>query len=256
MDDPRQAALQLLRSHGFSDSQVFSLFTDKPASEADKRASEVTPPARADSMSLVSVFMTPPKAARRRFAVSPGSSPRPVSWSLHKYFTADSPGPEKTVLVPAIKPRGNSELARQETQEAEEDRLVVLDRLPEHSQRMCQKAAVRPYQRQRGGRPKRAPDAPREIRIAASAGTKHEWCQWIYAQTAKGTSLANCFRQVSRETGCSQPTIRLWWKQRARWNTWVEQHPEEGRTGRRRQGCNLSLSKMKSCSTGKKVSQT
>ena len=136
MDDPRQAALHLLRSHGFSDSQISSLFADKPASQADKPASEetacVTTPDRADSRCAVveGDFVTPTKAARTKSVVSPGSSPRPVSWSLHKYFTSARPGPELTALVPAVKPRGNSALASQEEQQAEEHRQAVLDRLP------------------------------------------------------------------------------------------------------------------------------
>ena len=47
--------------------------------------------------------------------------------------------------------------------------------------------------------------------------------------------------------------MRLWWKQRARWSTWVDSHPEEGRGGRRRQGCNLSQKKFKSNSAGKRI---
>ena len=269
MDDPRQAALQqaeqtiqLLRSHGFLDSQIFSLFAGKPASQADKPASQetacVTTPDRADSRCAVveGDFVTPTKAARTKSVVSPGSSPRPVSWSLHKYFTSARPGPEQTALVPALKPRGNSELARQAEEQAQENRQAVLDQLPGSARALCQqKTASRPYQRQKGGRTKRAPEAPKEHRIVASAARKHEWCQWIYAQTAKGRSLKSCYRQVAHDTGAGCSSIRLWWQQRDRWATWVSEHPEEGRFGRRRQGCWVSLKKIKQTSTGKRISQ-
>ena len=241
MDDPRQAALALLRANGFSDSQIVSVFGDQAVSQpadAPTTPESVSQPADApttpQSVSQPAGATTTPNSADSLVAVreparsAKTASSRPICWSLHKYFKAASLGPEQAVLVSAIKPRGNSELARQQAEQAEEDRQVVLARQPEENRPLVQRRIGRvPYQRQRGGRAPRAADAPRESRIAASAAVKHGWCKWIQAETAKGKSLAGCFRQVDVETDRLHPRFC---------QAVVEAESQVGQLGRRAPG--------------------
>jgi len=58
-----------------------------------------------------------------------------------------------------------------------------------------------------------------------------------------------------RQAGVSESAVRAWWRDRQRWAEYYHSHPEHGKTGLRRAGCNTSLTRLPSKSAGKRLAK-
>ena len=192
---------------------------------------------------------------------SPGGRPsrRPVSWSLHKYWgpskssSCDSletvlPSPEQEVQLCSSPPAARGGAALQQELAAEEQAVAEAQQLvPAESSQLVQKPAQR-SQRQRGGRPKKAPGLTKARYVKRlSAQQKLEWVKWLQLRT--GQKLKGGLQHVARQTGAAPDTVRGWQKQKARLEQFVQEH-QPGKFSARKQGDWTACSKLQNTSRG------
>ena len=225
----------------------------EPGQQAEERGHEAQEPGN-----QVVAFSTPTKNRKTSSVSSPGSSPRPVCWSLHKFFQpARKETPEQVDLSTGpvnTPPHGSSAKAQEADKAAEENRLAVQDSLPEPDRSLVQRNPVKPFQRQKGGRPKLAEAAPRGTYHKATARVRDQWCKWMQKELALGRTKTAVQAEVHRKTGVCEKALDNWWKQRERWAQWVIDHPDEGQAGGlRKRGSNVKNSHLKSKSQGCRI---
>ena len=186
---------------------------------------------------------------------TPGRSPRPVCYSLHKFFQTSSPVARSPIAEQALveQPgKQNWQLKEQQAvaqQTAAHQQLVLVEAV---SSADAQAVVPQIKQAFRGGRPKKAPGAAKGRYVSQTAFEKHLICQNIAAYLREpGHSKMKAFDREAKRLGCVPATVEKWWGHREVWSEWVQRHPGSKKTFRIA-GSRRVLSKLQSRSLGKR----